>query len=107
MSLPFCESIIGLTRRSVFTVASRASPVAPPCCPRRSSSDLRVLAFDRCLTFPDGVLRTAPPMLSECDSDTEPDPPETVDEGNTELVPPLRPEEVDTIRLGWVSGCWC
>ena len=37
-------------------------------------------------------------MLSECDPDTEPEPPETVDEGNTKLAS-LRPEEAETIRL--------
>ena len=48
-------------------------------------------------------------MLRECDPETDPELPDTVNEGNTELAS-LRPE-AETIRLdirckfGWLSGC--
>jgi len=77
-------------------------PATPPCCSRVTSSDLLVRDFDRCLTFPDGVHCTSPPnpapMLRECDPEMDPEPPDTVAEGNTELAS-LRPEEAETIRL--------
>ena len=71
---------------------------------RLSSSDLRIHDFEGCLIFPDGILCTPPSKLTlvlvlrECDQDIEPELPDTVDEGKTELAS-LRSEEVETIRL--------
>jgi len=72
----------------------------PPCCSHLTSFDLLVRDLDRCLTFQDGVRCTPPPkptpVLGEYDPETDPEPPDTVDEGNTEIAS-LRPKEAETM----------
>ena len=94
-------------------VVINPGPATPPCCSHLTSFDLLVRDLDRCLTFQDGVRCTSPPnptpVLGEYDPETDPEPPDTVDEGNTEIAS-LRPKEAETIRLdvrckfGWLSG---
>jgi len=81
-------------RRSVLEGrhAVDSEPAMPPFCSCFPSSDLLVRDLDHCLTFPHGVRCTHPPnpmpVLCECNPETDPEPPDTVDEGNTELPSP-------------------
>ena len=92
-------------RRSVLAEGCHVvdpEPATSPCCSRLTSSDLLVRDFDRGLTSPEGVRCTPPlnptPVLRESDPEMDPEPPDTVEEENTELAS-LQPEIAETIRL--------
>ena len=104
-------------RRSVPAKGRHAvdpEPATPPCRSHLRSSDLLVCDFDRGLASPEGVHCTPPPnptpVLRKSDPEMDPEPPDTVEEENTELAS-LHPEEAEMIRLdvrckfGWLSGC--